>query len=105
VTDDPEELKRFQQEHVQRYIERKEFGAADIAAHLLDADWLHAHDLVLIGSPDTVAQKLKKIASEGVFDCFFGEFNFSNLAEADVMRSIRLFGEKVIPQLRDHQPF
>jgi hypothetical protein len=52
-----------------------------------------------------VAKKLKKIASEGVFDTFFGEFNFSNLAEADLMRSIRLFGEKVIPQLRDYQPF
>jgi hypothetical protein len=48
---------------------------------------------------------LKKIATEGVFDCFFGEFNFTNLAEADVMRSIRLFGEKVMPQLRDYQPF
>jgi alkanesulfonate monooxygenase SsuD/methylene tetrahydromethanopterin reductase-like flavin-dependent oxidoreductase (luciferase family) len=104
-TDDPDELKRFQQEHAQRYIERKEFGAADIALHLLDPDWLLAHDLILIGSPDTVAKKLKKIATEGVFDCFFGEFNFTNLAEADVMRSIRLFGEKVIPQLRDYQPF
>jgi alkanesulfonate monooxygenase SsuD/methylene tetrahydromethanopterin reductase-like flavin-dependent oxidoreductase (luciferase family) len=104
-TDDPAELQRFQLEHAQRYIERKEFGAADIALHLLDHDWLLAHDLILIGSPDTVAKKLKKIATEGVFDTFFGEFNFSNLAETDVMRSIRLFGEKVMPQLRDFQPF
>jgi alkanesulfonate monooxygenase SsuD/methylene tetrahydromethanopterin reductase-like flavin-dependent oxidoreductase (luciferase family) len=104
-TDDPVALKRFQQEHAQRYIERGEIGAADIALHLLDPDWLLAHDLILIGSPDTVAKKLKKIATEGVFDCFFGEFNFTNLAEADVMRSIRLFGEEVIPQLRDYAPF
>jgi alkanesulfonate monooxygenase SsuD/methylene tetrahydromethanopterin reductase-like flavin-dependent oxidoreductase (luciferase family) len=104
-TDDPAELKRFQQEHAQRYIERREFGAADIALHLLDADWLLAHDLILIGSPDTVAKKLKKIATEGVFDTFFGEFNFGQLGEADLMRSIRLFGEQVIPQLRDYQPF
>jgi len=104
-TDDPAELKRFQQEHAQRYVDRKEFGAADIALHLLDAEWLDAHDLVLIGSPDTVARKLKKIATEGVFDTFFGEFNFSNLGEADLMRSIRLFGEEVIPQLRGFAPF
>ncbi|HVA13986.1 MAG TPA: LLM class flavin-dependent oxidoreductase [Stellaceae bacterium] len=104
-TDDPAELKRHQQEHAQRYIERKEFGAADIALHLLDGDWLLAHDLILIGSPETVAKKLKKIAGEGVFNTFFGEFNFGNLAEDDVLRSIRLFGEKVMPQLRDFEPF
>ena len=104
-TDDPAELQRFKQEHAQHFIERGEIGAADIALHLLDADWLLAHDLILIGSPDTVARKLKKIASEGVFDTFFGEFNFSNLGEADVLRSIRLFGEKVMPQLRDFEPF
>ena len=59
-TDDPAELKRFQQEHAQRYIERKEFGAADIALHLLDGEWLLAHDLVLIGSPDTVGESSKR---------------------------------------------
>jgi alkanesulfonate monooxygenase SsuD/methylene tetrahydromethanopterin reductase-like flavin-dependent oxidoreductase (luciferase family) len=104
-TDDPAELKRHQQEHAQRYIGRGEIGAADIALHLLDADWLLAHDLILIGSPDTVAQKLKKIATEGMFDTFFGEFNFGQLGEADLLRSIRLFGEQVIPQLRDFAPF
>jgi len=34
-----------------------------------------------------------------------GEFNFSDLPEADLMRSIRLFGGKVIPALRSHEPF
>jgi alkanesulfonate monooxygenase SsuD/methylene tetrahydromethanopterin reductase-like flavin-dependent oxidoreductase (luciferase family) len=104
-TDDPAQLKKFQQEHAQRYIERKEFGAADIALHLLDGEWLLAHDLMLIGSPDTVAKKLKKIASEGVFNTFFGEFNFGQLGEEDLMRSIRLFGTEVMPQLRGFEPF
>ena len=36
----------------------------------------------------------------GVFNVFMGEFNFADLPEADLMRSIRLFGEKVIPALR-----
>ena len=31
--------------------------------------------------------------------------NFSDLPAADVMRSIRLFGEKVIPALRGYEPF
>jgi hypothetical protein len=33
------------------------------------------------------------------------EFNFADLPEEDLMRSIRLFGEEVIPALRDHEPF
>ena len=36
---------------------------------------------------------------------FMGEFNFSDLPQNDLMRSIRLFGEKVIPALRGYEPF
>jgi len=60
---------------------------------------------VLIGSPDTVATKLRKWAEEGTFNTFFGEFNFGNIAEADLMRSLRLFGTEVMPRLRDFEPF
>jgi hypothetical protein len=52
-----------------------------------------------------VTRKLRKAAEEGVFNVFLGEFNFTDLPEADVMRSIRLFGEKVMPALRDYEPF
>jgi hypothetical protein len=34
-----------------------------------------------------------------------GEFNFSDLPEGDLLHSIRLFGEKVIPALRAYEPF
>jgi hypothetical protein len=34
-----------------------------------------------------------------------GEFNFSDLPESDLLRSIKLFGEKVIPALKGYQPF
>jgi len=34
-----------------------------------------------------------------------GEFNFTDLPEDDLMRSIKLFGEQVIPALRDYEPF
>ena len=30
---------------------------------------------------------------------------FADLPEDDLMRSIRLFGEKVMPALRDYEPF
>ena len=40
-----------------------------------------------------------------MFNTIMGEFNFSDLPEPDLVRSIRLFGEKVIPALREFEPF
>jgi len=71
----------------------------------LRANYLLDKDLVLIGSPDTVARKLRRWAVEGSFNTFFGEFNFGELVQKDVLRSIRLFGEYVIPALRGYEPF
>ena len=80
-------------------------GAAMIMANLFDADFIMENDLMFIGSPETVTAKLKAAAEEGLFNTFLGEFNFSDLAEEDLMRSIRMFGEQVIPALRDYEPF
>lgn len=101
----PADLKAAQNEHAEMFEQRGEPGAAEAMRNLLDPDWLMAQNLILVGSPETVAAKLKAYASEGVFDTFFGEFNFGNLAEEDLMRSIRLFGTEVIPRLRDFEPF
>ena len=57
------------------------------------------------GWPETVARKIHAAAQSGVFNTFMGEFNFSDLPERDLMRSIRLFGDKVIPALRPYEPF
>jgi alkanesulfonate monooxygenase SsuD/methylene tetrahydromethanopterin reductase-like flavin-dependent oxidoreductase (luciferase family) len=84
---------------------RGESGAAQIFLNIFDPDYLMKNDLVFIGSPKTVAEKIHKAAKEGLFNTFLGEFNFSDLPEEDLMRSIRLFGEKVIPALRDFEPF
>jgi alkanesulfonate monooxygenase SsuD/methylene tetrahydromethanopterin reductase-like flavin-dependent oxidoreductase (luciferase family) len=87
------------------FVGRGEPGASEIMANVFNPDYLIKHDLVFIGSPETVAAKLHAAAEAGVFNTFMGEFNFSDLPEADLMRSIRLFGEKVIPALRDYEPF
>jgi hypothetical protein len=34
-----------------------------------------------------------------------GEFNIGYLPEADLMRSIRLFGTKVLPALQSFEPY
>ena len=72
---------------------------------MFDPDYLLGHDLVFIGSPETVAGKLRAAAQSGVFNTFMGEFNFADLPDADLTHSIRLFGEQVIPALRSYEPF
>ena len=99
------ELKEEQYRRAELFEERGEPGAAEVMRHLLDPDYLLENDLILLGSPETVARKLKDYATEGVFNVFFGEFNFGNLAEDDLLRSIELFGREVIPALRDFEPF
>jgi alkanesulfonate monooxygenase SsuD/methylene tetrahydromethanopterin reductase-like flavin-dependent oxidoreductase (luciferase family) len=92
-------------EHSKKFIGRGEPGASEIMRNLFDADYLMKHELVFIGSADTVARKLRAAAETGVFNVFFGEFNFSDVPADDVLRSIKLFGERVMPALRDYEPF
>jgi alkanesulfonate monooxygenase SsuD/methylene tetrahydromethanopterin reductase-like flavin-dependent oxidoreductase (luciferase family) len=88
-----------------RFLARGEEGAARIMSNLFDQDFILENKLVFIGSPKTVAEQLQQAADIGFFNTFMGEFNFADLPEADLMRSIRLFGEQVIPALRDYEPF
>jgi alkanesulfonate monooxygenase SsuD/methylene tetrahydromethanopterin reductase-like flavin-dependent oxidoreductase (luciferase family) len=74
-------------------------------ANLFDADYLMKNELVFIGSAKTVAEKIHAAAKAGLFNVFMGEFNFSDLPENDLLRSIRLFGEQVVPALRSYEPF
>jgi alkanesulfonate monooxygenase SsuD/methylene tetrahydromethanopterin reductase-like flavin-dependent oxidoreductase (luciferase family) len=96
-----ERVRRLQE----RFTARGEHASAEIMGNIFDPDYLMANELAFIGSPDTVAAKLKEAATTGMFNTFFGEFNFHDLAEDDLMRSIRLFGKVVMPALRDFEPF
>lgn len=88
-----------------RFEERGEPGAAKIFSSMFDPDYMLKNELIFIGSPKTVAEKIRNAAETGFFNTMMCEFNFADLPEADLMRSIRLFGEQVIPQLRDYEPF
>jgi alkanesulfonate monooxygenase SsuD/methylene tetrahydromethanopterin reductase-like flavin-dependent oxidoreductase (luciferase family) len=104
----PEPGEKFEdrvRRHASKFIGRGEPGASEIMANLFDPHYLQKNELVFIGSPETVARKIQGAAKAGVFNVFMGEFNFSDLPEKDLMRSIRLFGEKVIPALRGCEPF
>jgi len=103
--DTPEGQRAMMNERARQFEDRGEPGAAEIMRHFTDPDFLLERELILLGSPDTVTRRLKAWATDGVFNTFFGEFNFTDLPEENLMRSIRLFGTEVMPRLRDFEPF
>jgi alkanesulfonate monooxygenase SsuD/methylene tetrahydromethanopterin reductase-like flavin-dependent oxidoreductase (luciferase family) len=105
VSADPAEIKQKQREMYEYFKTRNEPGAADIVYNLIDPEYLLKNDLILLGSPKTVTEKLRAWAEQGRFNSFFGEFNFGQIKEDDLMRSIRLFGAEVMPKLRSYEPF
>ena len=58
--------------------------------------WLE-HGLAYVGSPQTVIDCLEKERSLINFDLFGGRFRFGDMPHEMVERSMKLFGEKVIP--------
>jgi alkanesulfonate monooxygenase SsuD/methylene tetrahydromethanopterin reductase-like flavin-dependent oxidoreductase (luciferase family) len=78
---------------------------AEIALHSIDVEYLAARKLAFVGSPATVVEQIKSAAEEGVFNTVLGEFNFGDMAEEDLMRSIGLFRSEVIPALRNFEPY
>ena len=89
----------------ENHAKRGDPGGAEIALHAIDVDYLRQRNLAFVGSPKTVIEQIKQAASEGVFNTVMGEFNIGNIAEADLMRSIDLFGKEVVPALRDFEPY
>jgi alkanesulfonate monooxygenase SsuD/methylene tetrahydromethanopterin reductase-like flavin-dependent oxidoreductase (luciferase family) len=54
----------------------------------------------LIGSPDTVIKNAGEMISTARPDCLVGMFSFGGLRHEQVMRSLDLFGTKVMPALK-----
>ena len=64
-----------------------------------DAD-LDAHPLIVTGEPQRCIEKIERIRGYGADQviCFS---QFGGLPHDDIMESIRLFGEHIIPHFRD----
>ncbi len=89
----------------ENHAKRGDPSGAEIALHAIDVDYLRERNLAFVGSPKTVIEQIKQAASEGVFNTVMAEFNIGAIAEADLMRSIDLFGKEVLPALRDFEPY
>ena len=55
----------------------------------------------LIGSPDTVVEQARTMIAAAKPDCLVGMFSFGGLKHEQVMHSLTLFGNKVLPFLAD----
>ena len=89
----------------ENHAKRGNPGGAEIALHSIDVEYMRQRNLAFVGSPETVIEQIKQAASEGLFNTVMGEFNIGAIEEADLMRSIKLFGTEVLPALRDFEPY
>jgi alkanesulfonate monooxygenase SsuD/methylene tetrahydromethanopterin reductase-like flavin-dependent oxidoreductase (luciferase family) len=89
----------------ENFARRGELSASEIAKNAPNIDYLLERNLVFIGSAETVAERIKEAAQEGLFNTVLCEFNFGSINEEDLLNSIKLFGSEVIPALRDFEPY
>ncbi|MEK6601345.1 MAG: LLM class flavin-dependent oxidoreductase [Candidatus Binatota bacterium] len=67
---------------------------------LLDAERARKENSFICGSPDSVIRQIKEIATQAGANCFLGEFTFGALEHDKVMKSLRLFVDHVMPELK-----
>jgi alkanesulfonate monooxygenase SsuD/methylene tetrahydromethanopterin reductase-like flavin-dependent oxidoreductase (luciferase family) len=85
----------FWDNFTRRYFERgdmKHAGRGNFDVEL-------AEGKLLIGSPDTVRQKLAGYLERSEANYFIGSFSWGNLTPAQIQRSLELFSQEVIPAL------
>jgi alkanesulfonate monooxygenase SsuD/methylene tetrahydromethanopterin reductase-like flavin-dependent oxidoreductase (luciferase family) len=68
---------------------------------LLDVDNAIREGSFICGSPETVIAQIQKIARDAGADTFLGEFTFGALEHDKVMKSLKLFAERVMPELKN----
>jgi alkanesulfonate monooxygenase SsuD/methylene tetrahydromethanopterin reductase-like flavin-dependent oxidoreductase (luciferase family) len=86
-------------------VQQSGLSTADILQHAGDVGFLRQHNLVFVGSPDTVASQIRQAAREGCFNTVLAELNFGFLDEREIRSSASLFAHEVMPALRGYQPY
>jgi alkanesulfonate monooxygenase SsuD/methylene tetrahydromethanopterin reductase-like flavin-dependent oxidoreductase (luciferase family) len=69
-------------------------------ADALKFDYLFENGMLLVGTPDRICENIDRYSDAGVTQIITGT-QFGDIAHADVMSSIRLFAEAVMPEFTD----
>jgi alkanesulfonate monooxygenase SsuD/methylene tetrahydromethanopterin reductase-like flavin-dependent oxidoreductase (luciferase family) len=67
---------------------------------LMDMERSIGEGSFICGSPETVIEQIKNIATQAGADTFLGEFTFGELTQNQALNSLKLFAEQVMPALR-----
>jgi alkanesulfonate monooxygenase SsuD/methylene tetrahydromethanopterin reductase-like flavin-dependent oxidoreductase (luciferase family) len=73
---------------------------SDKMAEHMKFDYLLEHGMVLVGTPDTIATNIRRYRDAGVTQIITGT-QFGDITQDDVLGSIRLFAEAVMPEFTD----
>jgi alkanesulfonate monooxygenase SsuD/methylene tetrahydromethanopterin reductase-like flavin-dependent oxidoreductase (luciferase family) len=68
--------------------------------HAMDFDQIVANDMVILGSPKTVADTILRIAGQLELMGLAMIFKLGTMPYDTVERSMRLLGEEVVPRIR-----
>src|SRR5437764_12067125 len=68
--------------------------------HAMDFDRIVANDMVMLGSPESVADTIVRIAGQLELMGLAMIFKLGAMPYDTVERSMRLFGEEVVPRIR-----
>jgi alkanesulfonate monooxygenase SsuD/methylene tetrahydromethanopterin reductase-like flavin-dependent oxidoreductase (luciferase family) len=82
-----------------------ELSTATIMSRAADVDFLLDHNLIFVGSPETVVRQITAAAKEGHFNTLLAELNIGLMSEAELTDSATLFATDVMPALRAFEPF
>jgi alkanesulfonate monooxygenase SsuD/methylene tetrahydromethanopterin reductase-like flavin-dependent oxidoreductase (luciferase family) len=73
---------------------------SDKMAEHMKFDYVLEHGMVLVGTPDTIATNIRRYRDAGVTQIITGT-QFGDITQDDVLGSIRLFAEAVMPEFTD----
>jgi hypothetical protein len=69
----------------------------------LDPKIFNQYDMIMLGTPDQIVEKMKKYADCGVDQLLcYKQFGF--LPHDSITRSMELLAEHVMPEIADYQP-
>jgi alkanesulfonate monooxygenase SsuD/methylene tetrahydromethanopterin reductase-like flavin-dependent oxidoreductase (luciferase family) len=74
--------------------------AEDIPLYEFDFDLCQTEGLSIVGDPDYVTREIRAQARELGVGVLVGLFQFGSLPHDLAVKNIRLFGERVLPELR-----
>ena len=117
VADTMEDAKKLAGEHIVNYMKwvchwrglgnhmdpDEELPKTKGKLDLLDYEFLHKRNL-LFGTPDYVVEKIQELKSELNLQNLLVWSNFPGVKHENVMRSIKLFNDKVMPRINPGKP-